>query len=115
MKGFPNKDHQIDTITGIPERMVLNIMFEALTENTVSSPTLKVGGRFGLTAMMVATGTFQNCDFTTTEINFLIMDRKISFERGLSLCLTKFRSRKKFKRKKHREHGKPKSQNKNSI
>ena len=31
-------------------------------------------------------GTFRNYDFTTTEINFLVIDRKISFERGLSLC-----------------------------
>ena len=28
-------------------------------------------------------GTFRNYDFTTTEINFLVIDKKISFERGL--------------------------------
>jgi len=59
-------------------------------------------------------GTFRNCDFTTTEINFLVMDRNFWFERGLSLCLTKFRSREKFRLKNHREHGKPKSPIENS-
>jgi len=48
MAGFPKKEHQIDTITGIPERLALNMMFEALNKNAASIPTLKGGGRFGI-------------------------------------------------------------------
>ena len=39
--GFPNKNHQIDSITGI------NVFFEAITQNAASVKTLKGGGRYG--------------------------------------------------------------------
>ena len=45
--GSPNKNHQIDSIKGQPERLGLNVFFEALTENTASIQTLKGGGRYG--------------------------------------------------------------------
>ena len=44
---FPNKDHQIDSIEGLPERIGLNVLFEALTENAASIQTLKGGRQFG--------------------------------------------------------------------
>ena len=55
MKGFPKKDHQIDAIPGKPERLALNVIFEALTKNAASVPTLKGGGRFGHTTMCMST------------------------------------------------------------
>ena len=45
--GFPNKNHQIDSITGTPERLGLNIFFEAITQNAASIKTHKGGGRYG--------------------------------------------------------------------
>ena len=39
--GFPNKNHQIDSIIGTPERLGLNIFFEAITQNAASIKTLK--------------------------------------------------------------------------
>ena len=45
--GFPNKNHQIDSITGTPERLRLNIFFEAITQNAASIKTHKGGGRYG--------------------------------------------------------------------
>jgi len=54
---------------------------------------------------MNISGTFRNDDFTTTEINFLVMDRKANRRKGSFLkvfCLkNKFWSRKKFKQKNH--------------
>ena len=44
---FPNKNHQIDSITGTPERLGLNIFFEAITQNAASIKTHKGGGRYG--------------------------------------------------------------------
>ena len=45
--GLPNPDHNIDTITGKPERLGLNALIEAITENAASIETLKGGGRYG--------------------------------------------------------------------
>ena len=35
------------------------------------------------------TGTFKNCNFATTEINFLVIDRKISFEKRFKSLFNK--------------------------
>ena len=50
MKGFLKQDHQIDSITGKPERLAIDLLIEDITENTASIPTLKGGGLFGHTA-----------------------------------------------------------------
>ena len=63
MARFPNKDHQIDTITGIPEHLALNIIFEALTKYAASIPTLKGGGIFGHTAMMMSTAQYATIQY----------------------------------------------------
>ena len=52
--GFPNKNHQIDSITGKPERLGLNIFFEAITENDASIKTLKGGGCYGHMALCIS-------------------------------------------------------------
>ena len=41
MTRFPKKNHQIDTITGKPERLALNIIIEVITKNAASVPTLE--------------------------------------------------------------------------
>ena len=56
--GFPKKEHKIDIITGIPKRLALNIMFEALTKNAASISTLKYGGPFGHTAMCMSAAQY---------------------------------------------------------
>ena len=50
LAGFPKQEHQIDRITGQPERMALNTLIEDITANAASIPTLKGGGLFGHTA-----------------------------------------------------------------
>jgi len=50
MKAFPKQDHQIDTITGKPERLAIDLLIEDITKNAASIPTLKGGGIFGHTA-----------------------------------------------------------------
>ena len=49
MKGFPKQEHQIDTITGKPERLAINILIEDIIENAASIATLKGGGLYGHT------------------------------------------------------------------
>ena len=51
--GFPNKEHSIDTTTGIPKCLALNIMIEALTKNAPSISTPKRGGVYGHTVMVM--------------------------------------------------------------
>ena len=45
--GFPNKNHQINSITRTPERLGLDILFEAIIQNTASIKTHKGGGIYG--------------------------------------------------------------------
>ena len=52
--GFPNKNHQIDSITGTPERPGINIFFEAITQNAASVKTLKGGGRYSHMALAMS-------------------------------------------------------------
>ena len=47
LKGFPKKEHDIDTITGTPECKALNLLINDLWENAASMATLKGGGKFG--------------------------------------------------------------------
>ena len=49
--GFPNKEHQIDTISGKPEQLGMDILFTAITENAAFITTLKGGGCFGHMAL----------------------------------------------------------------
>ena len=58
MKGFPKHDHQIDTITGKPERLALDLLIEDITENAASISTLKGGGLFGHTATFMSDAQF---------------------------------------------------------
>ena len=58
LAGFPKKEHETDTITGIPERLALNILFKALTKNAASIPTLKGGGLFGHTVMCMSAAQY---------------------------------------------------------
>ena len=57
--GFPNKKHQIDSITGTPERLGINIFFEAITQNAASVKTLKGGGRYGHMAFAMSTPQYE--------------------------------------------------------
>jgi len=57
--GFPNKKHQIDSITGTPERLGINIFFEAITQNAASVKTLKRGGRYGHMAFAMSAPQYE--------------------------------------------------------
>ena len=54
LKGFPKKEHDIDTITGTSECMALNLLINDLWENAASMATLKGGGKFGHTALCMS-------------------------------------------------------------
>ena len=56
--GFPKQDHQIDAITGKPERLGLNTLLEAITKNTASIETLKGGGRYGHMPFCMSTAQY---------------------------------------------------------
>ena len=47
LKGFPKQEHQIDQITGQPERLAIDILIEDIIENAASIATLKGGGVYG--------------------------------------------------------------------
>ena len=49
LKGFPKQEHQIDKITGKPERLAIDILIEDIIENAASVATLKGGGLYGHT------------------------------------------------------------------
>ena len=52
--GFPNKNHQIDSITGTPECLGLNTFFEAITQNAASIKSHKCGGKYGYMELCIS-------------------------------------------------------------
>ena len=62
--GFPNPDQHIDTFTGKPERLGLNALIEAITENAAAIETLKGGGRYGHMAFCMSVGKYTSIHHT---------------------------------------------------
>ena len=58
LDGFPQKDHLFDAIPGTPEWLALNILIDGLRENATSIATLKGGGHYGHTALIMSTAEY---------------------------------------------------------
>ena len=58
LKGFPKQEHQIDKITGKPERLAIDKLIEDIIENAASITTLKGGGLYGHTGTCMSAAQY---------------------------------------------------------